>query len=215
MKIVSWNCNGSFRTKFEKILTLNADVYVIQECENPSLYITDDFNYVWIEHSKHKGLGVFAKKNILLKNNSWNTYGLESFLSVKVNDFDIIGVWACQNYIEDYFVFQEIYKKEFTTNTIIIGDFNSSSLWDKKHGKRNHTQTVFNLKECGFESIYHYLRNEKQGEETTSTYFMYRHIDKPYHIDYCFIHPEICKNFQILDTEWLKYSDHVPLVVEI
>ena len=31
MKIISWNCNGAFRYKFDAILPFNADVWVIQE----------------------------------------------------------------------------------------------------------------------------------------------------------------------------------------
>lgn len=89
-------------------------------------------NYIYIEHSKHKGLGIFAKNDIKIKSNNWGSYGLECFESIKINDeFDIIGVWCCCNYIEDYYVYQEIHKNKFNTNTIIMGDFNSSSMWDK------------------------------------------------------------------------------------
>ena len=35
MKIVSWNCSGKFRAKFQEIAKLCTGIRVIQECENP------------------------------------------------------------------------------------------------------------------------------------------------------------------------------------
>lgn len=221
MKIVSWNCNGSFRTKFKQIEKLDADIYIIQECENPLNTKSDDYkkfatNYTYIEHSQHKGLGIFAKDNIKIETNNWNSYGLECFESIKINDnLNIVGVWCCCNYIEDYFVYQEIHKEKFNEKTIIMGDFNSSSLWDNKHGKRTHSKVVNYLKEIGLESVYHYLNKEEQGKETISTFYLYKHLDRPYHIDYCFANPNIIKDFKILNDDWLQYSDHIPLVLEI
>lgn len=44
MRIVSWNCSGKFREKFKNIQKIKADIYVIQECENPKKYIESEYN---------------------------------------------------------------------------------------------------------------------------------------------------------------------------
>ena len=36
MRIITWNCNGKFHESFKEIIKEKADVYVIQECGNPS-----------------------------------------------------------------------------------------------------------------------------------------------------------------------------------
>jgi|GEM_PF-7092758 len=33
MRIISWNCGGAYRKKIDKVLELNPDIAVIQECE--------------------------------------------------------------------------------------------------------------------------------------------------------------------------------------
>ena len=43
MKIISWNSNGHFSERFPAILEEDADIYVIQECENPLIIDSDRY----------------------------------------------------------------------------------------------------------------------------------------------------------------------------
>jgi exonuclease III len=84
MKIVTWNCNGAFRNKFHEIAKLEADIYVIQECENPE-HSSGEYkkwaqNYLWAGDSKHRGLGIFANANVEIQRLNWNDNGLQLFL---------------------------------------------------------------------------------------------------------------------------------------
>ena len=53
MKIIFWNVNGKFREKFTSIIEEDADIYVIQECENPEETKINEYkdfageNYFW------------------------------------------------------------------------------------------------------------------------------------------------------------------------
>lgn len=40
MRIITWNCNGAFRKKYEHLIPYNDDLLIIQKCENPE-YIQD------------------------------------------------------------------------------------------------------------------------------------------------------------------------------
>ncbi len=221
MKIVSWNCNGKFREKHRQIQDLDADIYVIQECENPDFYKKQfaDFykNYIWYGENKNRGLGIFAKPNISIEKNDWPSYCLRYFLPVKVNgSFDLLAVWAGKPYIEEYYIYQAININRYNEDTVIIGDFNSNAKWDRKHGIRDHSAVTEQLREIGLVSAYHYVTGEIAGQERMDTFYLYRHLDKGYHIDYCFLNPSNLVDFQVLsNNNWLAYSDHIPIQVII
>lgn len=186
MKIVTWNCNGAFRNKFENITDFNADIYIIQECENPAESQHQKYkewakNYIWIGDTRHRGLAVFAKPEMKLDKLNWsNQYKdhlVKHFLSCEVNQsFDLLAVWNHSNnsptfgYIGQLWKYLQVNKENFG-KTIIAGDFNSNVIWDKWDRWWNHSDVVRELKDLGIESLYHKYTGEKQGEETNATLF--------------------------------------------
>jgi hypothetical protein len=204
---------------------LGADIFVVQECEDPERskdigYRQFAQNSIWQGTLAYKGLGIFAKPYITLEKVPWNNYLLRSFLPVRVNnDFTLLGVWANEPYIEEYAVYQSVHYDQYDDRMIIIGDFNSNTAWDGKNGRlrdgRSHSDVVKSLEAKNLISAYHEVTGEKQGQETTGTFFLWHHGDKPSHIDYCFVRPDRIKNFAVPDKDdWLKYSDHIPIVLD-
>ena len=233
MKIISWNCNGAFRKKYQEIDKINADVIIIQECENPIESKNKEFiewaeNYLWIGDSKNKGIGVFAKKEIKLEKLNWsNLYKdneVKYFLPFRINDkYNVLAVWAHQNNSPNFGYIGQIWKyiqinKIKIIDSIIIGDFNSNKIWDQWDRWWNHSNVINDLSEIGLESVYHKYFNENQGEESMATFFLQRKIVKPYHIDYCFLPNYLFENlitFEVGNFEkWRLFSDHNPIILE-
>lgn len=231
MRIVSWNCNGALRNKLEVLTSLNADVYIIQECENPLSHNSKVYqqwagNFLWEGENKSRGLGVFAKKALKLERIEIDAQGLQLFIPFKLNhNLQVLAVWTKQansptfGYIGQLWKYLQNYKHVFSNDhSLIMGDFNSNTCWDLWDRWWNHSDVVKELAEIGLVSAYHELCGELQGAETQATFFMYRKPEKPYHIDYAFLpKPKLLDAKLILGDSnyWLKYSDHVPLVLDI
>jgi len=222
MKIVSWNCNCKFREKHRIISELDADIYVIQECENPQTTKSTEYrafaeNHLWIGNNGNKGLGIFARPSIHLRQYKWDTEGLSYFLPCKVDQsLDIVAVWAMEPYSKNYLEFQNRNSRRIRKKAVIIGDFNSNAIWDKKYSAGSHSKFVVELQKKGLISAYHLINGERHGEETIPTFYLYRSMERPYHMDYCFCKREILSQFTIGDYKyWLQYSDHMPLEVDI
>lgn len=232
MKIVSWNCAGAFRRKCHALEKLNADIYVIQECEDPARS-TKTFHswagqFLWVGKTKNKGLAVFSRTGLELQPLKWEDDNLELFLPCRIGDrLNLVGVWTKYaespnfRYIGQLWKYIQLHRTNISSNpTVLCGDLNSNSQWDERDRCWNHSDVVRELAEIGLLSIYHNQTGEKQGDESTPTLFMYRKVDRPYHIDYAFAPGSIldaCRtNFWIGDpNDWLEYSDHMPIAFEI
>ena len=235
MRIISWNCCCKFREKYRLFDSLDADIMVIQECENPETSKQSDYrqfatNFIWDGDIQHKGIGVFVKQSIEVKRHHWdNNLGLKWFVPVSVdNDFTLLAVWACVPYIEEHMMYLDAHFDKYDKDMVVIGDLNSNPVFDKKKAKRiaerkTHLDLADRLSSIGLCSAYHFTTNEKQGEEATPTFYMYRKTDEGYryHLDHCFVDGARIKSYAVLNrneverNHWLRYSDHIPIVLEI
>ena len=152
--------------------------------------------------------------------------GLRYFIPVNVNDeFNLLAVWTNPNkksadaskYPVELLEYYELHKNSelFDRDIIICGDFNCDVRLKGAHAKKVYL-LIEKFNEKGLTDTYHYLNNEKQGEESEATFFMYRHLDKPFHLDHVFASPGFVKNLEIQDSKkWTQFSDHIPIVFEI
>ncbi|MDR6940666.1 endonuclease/exonuclease/phosphatase family protein [Mucilaginibacter pocheonensis] len=235
MKIITWNCNMAFRKKASVILAYKPDILIVPECECP-----DRLNFghesqtptdiLWFGTNQHKGLAIFSYSDYRFKVLDNHNQQLRMIIPVYVTnglfDFNLFAIWANNpadpdgQYVEQ--VWKAIHHYDdliLSRQTILIGDFNSNTIWDRQHRKSNHSSLVQRLEEKGIYSSYHLHYKQVQGQEQHSTFYLYRHKDKPYHLDYCFMSADIAERLTSVEVGdydyWMKYSDHVPLIITL
>lgn len=221
----------AFRKKANLIEDLKPDIAIIPECENPDkLFSTTKLNkptdFLWFGHNPNKGLGIFSytdfKFNLLKKHNASFKTIIPLSVSNKHYNFKLLAIWANNpgdkdgQYITQVWKAINHYNNIIGKKTILIGDFNSNTIWDKPKRTGNHSDVVKHLEEKKIHSTYHYYFDHEQGHEKHPTLYMYRHKDKPYHIDYCFASQDILKHLKSVEigefNSWTKFSDHVPVI---
>lgn len=230
MKIVSWNCNGALRKKLPAIRHLDADVYVIQECEDPARSDHHEYqawasNHLWTGDTKNKGIGIFARRGISLQRIDLDPGPLQLFLPCVVADqISLLAVWTKQansptfRYIGQVWNYLQLHRDFLrATNSALIGDLNSNSVWDVWDRWWNHSDVVRELQDLGLRSAYHHSRNEQQGCELSPTLYLQRNINRPYHVDYAFLSEPLLREAKLevgAQENWLALSNHMPLTIE-
>jgi exodeoxyribonuclease-3 len=233
MKIITWNCNMAFRKKAEFILEHKPDILIVPECEHPDKLKFSDgtlnpTDVLWFGANQNKGLAILSYSNFRFKLLDIHNPELKMIIPVEVSDgnftFTLFAIWAYNPADTDYKYVGQIWKavnyyEQLLTgeNVILAGDFNSNVIWDKLNRKVSHAMLVEKLSSLNIYSTYHTHSNFAQGVEKHPTYFMYRHQNKPYHIDYCFVSAALLKKLDRVEiggyNYWVKYSDHVPVIV--
>lgn len=232
MRIIAWNCNMAFRKKASAILALKPDILVIPECEHPDKlkFATSTLlpkATFWFGDNTHKGIGIFSYSDYRFKLHKSHNPVFKHILPITVTDgkikFTLFAIWANNpsdkegQYVTQIWKAVHFYDKLIReTKTILVGDFNSNTIWDKPKRVGNHSALVKKLEERKIYSTYHHFYNQKQGLEKHPTFFLYRHLNKPYHLDYCFASIDFIQNLKKVEVgkhkDWCSYSDHIPLL---
>lgn len=233
LKIVTWNCNMAFRKKAAEILEHRPDILVVQECEHPEKlnfpsHPVQPTGFLWLGENKNKGLGIFCYGGFTCKIHKSHNPALKLIVPVKISKgtakMMLYAIWAHNpgdkegQYITQVWKALRHYDKFITkTNTILTGDFNSNTIWDKPRREGNHSTVVKQLESRNISSVYHKYFTQAQGREAHPTFYLYRNRNKPYHMDYCFVSADLMKKLSCVEIgdfdRWTKYSDHVPLIV--
>jgi exonuclease III len=234
MKIITWNCNMAFRKKANLLFRYEPDILIIPECEHPGrlVFPVNTPNYkdiLWFGKNQNKGLAIISYSDCRFKVLQKHNRKLQHIIPISVTggqfDFNLFAIWANNptdpdgQYVEQVWKALHHYKSLLTNSkTILAGDFNSNTIWDRKRREGNHSNVVKFLAEKRIYSTYHLFHKQEQGSERHPTLYMYRHKDKSYHIDYCFASSDLAGKLQSVEIGeyefWTRYSDHVPVIVE-
>ncbi len=191
------------------------DIIAVQECRRP---IDEGPQWAWDGLGGIKGVGIAVRadwsvrKGPLLSSNSARVFVVET----PNTEFRVLNMWSHR---DPYTYLAGVLKAidEATSflksgTPIVLGDFNANPCF----GEDFFAITSSLSDNLGLVSAYHRVHGIHHGEEHHPTYYHQRKVDKPFHIDYCFIRPHMLQGATVdvgSFSEWANVSDHRPLIV--
>lgn len=233
MKIVAWNAGMAFRKKIDKILPLKANILVISECEKPekwerSVVQNSTDNFLWEGDNPNKGIGIITlDKRYKIEIHPDYDKKFRYIIPLKVTgeqEFIKFAVWSQKgekrysSYIGQIYLALEKYASLLKEPCIIVGDWNSSKVFDHIKRVKTHSEVVEFLEGFGIKSAYHCNTYEKQGQEKSPTYYHRKDKTSSYHIDFLFASEIFLNQLESIEVgsyeEWIEFSDHMPISAE-
>jgi exodeoxyribonuclease-3 len=232
MKLVTWNCAMALHKKHEKLLTLDADIMVIQECSRKfirQINRAQGWSSEWFGKNQNKGLAVIARAPWIVRElRALKPKWIGKLVIDGPVPIDLFPVWACksdrraEDYVGQVHLLLDILERNNPSSyTIIVGDFNSNSIWDGGKRINDHSAAVGRLRKLGMESAYHSFFKHAQGAEKHPTFWFLKRTNKRsvYHIDYAFLSRQLSSKLKCVEVghhkDWLSLSDHAPVLIEL
>jgi len=230
MKFATWNCSGALHSKHRQLFSLDAALMVIQECSKQDveqLTRSKGWSSWWVgSDSAKKGLAVLAKPPWFVREAKALTPKWSGRVVIDgPATIELFPVWAHKSenpaieYIEQVHLLLDVVESAtISPFTIIAGDFNSNSIWDKWY-KKNHSSALERFRKLKMESAYHLYSGSQQGAERDPTHWNLKKKDAAFHIDYVFLSsPLLSKLTNVVVgsyDDWLSSSDHAPMVIKL
>lgn len=179
MRIISWNCAMGFAKKRHLVQALNPDIAILPETSQRDIEETEAPFKAWVGSNPHKGLGIVGYTNRSYTLHEAGTL-LPWHIPFSVDGLNVIGLWS---HIRDkdlkyVRVTHDVIDRHASflssAPSLVIGDFNSNTVWDREHPGRSHSMLVKKLEALGLHSVYHESQGLLHGEEVIKTYFTRR-----------------------------------------
>ena len=234
MRIISWNCQGGYRKKIDNILELKPDIVVIQECENLEklrAFCQEKIplkSFWFGGFFPHRGVGVFFYKDYQILSME-NNISIEFIVPMKIMNnfkFYLFAIWAMAPLGEDkgksytYQIEKAVkkYKNILKNNlSILIGDYNTPNI--EKPVEKTGFMVIEEFKKLEILSAYHEYFEKDYGKHNQYTFYQHKNTEFKHMLDYCFASRSIIEKISKVEIgkyeDWIEYSDHCPLIVDI
>jgi exodeoxyribonuclease III len=223
----------ALRLKFARLLSLRPDVAVIQECADPDAvgkgWRPDCTSYDWIGFNPDKGLGIFTFGDLTLTRHAGYSEAYALYLPVTVTGssrFNLLGLWAADprkippGATNDPFPALQHYHNFLAAQpSVVAGDFNRLPQQISARHDGPGSSVVDVLAGAGLTNADFAMSDATGQPVLRRTHYHQRKFSRGFVVDYIFIPATATARlsaFEVGDPhDWITWSDHMPLVVEL
>ncbi len=234
LRIVSWNCNMGLHRKFDRLLALQPDIAVIQECASPQRDASRGWqppcrDRDWIGFNADKGLGIFTFGDLQLRRADTFAEAFALALPVEVVGpcrLNLLGIWVADSRrlpvgaTNDPLAALRHYRGFLSAAaSIVAGDFNLLPQQMSRRAGRAWSDSIIELLgRVGLQDVDTVWPAGSSAETLRRTYYQQRRPGRGFVVDYIFVPQREASRLTRFDVgeprAWLPWSDHMPLLVE-